>query len=277
MRYSEQENVSPDDFKRLTGVSPSVFGLMAEAVVQYKERPRKYLGRGRKPYKISLGDEVLILLAYYREYRTFISLGVSFGISEMHCWRVVARTEKALLASKKFRLPGRRALWDAESPFEVVVVDATEHPVERPKKKQKRYYSGKKKRHTMKTQLLVDRSSRRIICAHTGKGSRHDFRMFRESRAFPHKNIKTIADSGYQGIEGILDNCLTPRKKPKGGDLTKEDKRHNREVGSQRIVVEHAIRAIKVFKILALPYRNRRKRLALRVNLIAAIVNTYFG
>jgi len=133
MRYSEIENIDPADFKRLTGVSPSVFRIMADAVVEYKERPRKYLGRGRKPYKVSTHDSVMMLLAYYRECRTLLSIGKEFSISEMHCWRTVIKTEKALLKSGRFRLPGRKALRDPGAGFEEVV-DATESPVERPKK-----------------------------------------------------------------------------------------------------------------------------------------------
>jgi len=134
MRYSEIENIDPIDFKRLTRVSPSVFILMAEAVTEYKERPRKYLGRGRKPYKVSVHDGVLMLLAYYREYRTLLAISKDFSVSEMHCWRTVTKTEKALLESGRFRLPGRKALRNPDAGFEVVVVDATESPVERPKK-----------------------------------------------------------------------------------------------------------------------------------------------
>jgi len=129
----------------------------------------------------------------------------------------------------------------------------------------------------MKTQAIVSAADRTIICIKTAVGSAHDFRVFRESRHFPHERYKILADSGYQGIGHLHGNCLIPTKKPRGRDRSKEDRRHNRELGSKRVVVEHAFRAMKVFRILAAPYRNRRKRFGLRVNLIAAIVNAHLG
>jgi len=125
----------------------------------------------------------------------------------------------------------------------------------------------------MKTQVVIGGPGGRIICAHVGKGRRHDMRMFREGRLPLRKGTMIQADIGYQGIEEVHVNPLIPRKKPKGGALSKEDKRHNRELASQRVAVEHAIRKLKVFRILSCTYRNRRKRLGLRVNLIAAIIN----
>jgi len=129
----------------------------------------------------------------------------------------------------------------------------------------------------MKTQAIVSAIDRLIIYVKTAIGSTHDFRVFRESRAFPYQGTKILADSGYQGIEHLHGNCLIPRKKPRGRGLSKEDRRHNRELGSKRVVVEHAFRAMKIFRILAMPYRNRRKRFGMRVNLIAAIVNAHLG
>jgi len=124
----------------------------------------------------------------------------------------------------------------------------------------------------MKTQVVIDGSGQ-IICTHIDKGRRHDMRMFRDSRLPLRKETVVQADSGYQGIEEIHGNSLIPKKKPKGGVLSKEYKRYNTNLASQRVVIEHVVRRLKVFKILSCTYRNRRKRLGLRVNLIAAIIN----
>ena len=105
------------------------------------------------------------------------------------------------------------------------------------------------------------------------KGRKHDFRLFKESQTAINPSIKMLADSGYQGIQKIHSNCEKPIKGTKKKPLKKEDKKHNHEVSSKRVMVEHTIRKLKIFKIVAEPYRNRRKRFGLRVNLIAAIYN----
>lgn len=121
--------------------------------------------------------------------------------------------------------------------------------------------------------MVIDKQSQRIICTHIDKGRKHDFRLFKESRIGVCKQTKILVDSGYQGIQKRYDNTLKPIKGTRKRPLTKEDKLHNHQVGSQRVVVEHIIRCLKIFKIVAYPYRNKRKRFALRINIIAAIYN----
>jgi len=82
-----------------------------------------------------------------------------------------------------------------------------------------------------------------------------------------------LADSGYQGLEKRCKNSQTPTKKSKNHPLTQQDKARNRAISQQRIGCEHVMGRLKVFKILAHPYRNRRKRFGLRFNLLAAICN----
>jgi hypothetical protein len=87
------------------------------------------------------------------------------------------------------------------------------------------------------------------------------------------ESIKLQADSGYQGISEIHKNSETPKKKPKGGELTEEEKAGNRRISRERILIENANSKIKVFKIMSCKYRNRRKRHNLRANLICGIIN----
>lgn len=100
-----------------------------------------------------------------------------------------------------------------------------------------------------------------------------DFRMFKESRVYVAKDITTLTDSGYQGLQKQHKNAYLPIKGTKKKPLTPEAKKHNYTLGSQRVMVEHVIREMKIFKIIADRYRNRRKRFCLRLNLIAAIYN----
>jgi hypothetical protein len=106
------------------------------------------------------------------------------------------------------------------------------------------------------------------------KGRTHDFKVFKQSKA-SRKIIfsKVLADSGYQGIAKICPNAQIPNKKSKNNSLTKEKKKENRKLSSERIIIEQINAKIKVFKITKYPYRNRRKKFNLRMNLICAIVN----
>lgn len=87
------------------------------------------------------------------------------------------------------------------------------------------------------------------------------------------REMQLIADKGYQGITKIHKLSKTPHKKPKGQELTDEQKEYNRTLGKERIVIEHSFRRLKIFRILSSRYRNRRQRFGLRFNLIAGICN----
>ena len=133
MRYIELENTKESIFKRLTGVKRHTFKEMICVVDTYKAAQRKHKLKGR-PSKLSTADKILMLLMYYREYRTFLHISVCYGVSEMHCWRTITSIEQILLQSKMFHLPGKKALHATENNFEVIVIDVSEHPIERPKK-----------------------------------------------------------------------------------------------------------------------------------------------
>ena len=141
------------------------------------------------------------------------------------------------------------------------------------KKKQRRYYSGKKKRHTLKTQLVVNKSSGKIMAVEVRAGKTHDFRIFKESGVHVLTTTKIIVDSGYQGLQKSHANTQLPKKKSKKHKLTKSDKMANRKLANNRVMNEHVNGLLKRSKILAEKYRNRRKRFGLRVNLLAGIYN----
>ena len=137
----------------------------------------------------------------------------------------------------------------------------------------KRCYSGKKKKHTLKQQLLVDLKSHQIICTAGCEGKTHDFKLFQDSGITLPKGFWLLVDSGYQGIQKLIENALLPKKKSKHNPLTKKDKYYNKLLSQARILVENIIGKLKRFRIIAEKYRNRRKRFQLRFNLIAAIHN----
>ena len=115
--------------------------------------------------------------------------------------------------------------------------------------------------------------SKQIIDTRFAKGARHDFSLYKHSKAELPAAVECLADSGYQGLLELHKNSRTPFKKPKGSDLTEEQKQFNKELAKQRVVIAHIIRHLKIFRILAERYRNRRRRFILRVNLIAGLYN----
>jgi transposase len=97
--------------------------------------------------------------------------------------------------------------------------------------------------------------------------------LFKEDNSTIAHHIQILADAGYQGLADLHENCQTPVKKSKYHPLTKKEKERNRRLARKRILVEHIFRKLKIFRILSERYRNRRRRFALRFNLIAAIYN----
>ena len=266
MRYESVQNQTEEDFKRSTGVSRKVFEKMLDVI---QKGIRDF---GRRP-KLSRADQALLTLMYWREYRTEFHIGLTYGVSESTVCRTIRKVENVLIKSGEFRLPGKKELQKSGTALELVLIDATEQAIERPKKRQKRHYSGKKKRHTQKAQLIVDQKTQEIIATAFGKGSKHDFQLFKDSRSLLAAGVRSLADSGYQGLKNWHPQGETPVKKTKLHPLTPEQKASNRELSRQRILVENVIRRLKIFRILSERYRNRRKRFGLRFNLIAAIHN----
>ena len=120
---------------------------------------------------------------------------------------------------------------------------------------------------------MVDKTGGKIICTTGCEGKRHDFKLLEDSMVRFQKGTVSLADSGYQGIDVMHSNALIPKKKSKKTKLTKQEKRYNRMLSSQRVFVENVIGWIKRFRIISERYRNRRKRFGLRFNLIAGIYN----
>lgn len=139
-------------------------------------------------------------------------------------------------------------------------------------KKQRRYDSGKKKKHTHKLPLLITGNGT-IVWVAIGKGRKHDFRVCKEGKTHLYAELILKAGSGYQGIRKVHPRSEVPTKRSMKKPLTPEQKAHNRSVSCGRVLIEQAIRKLKIFRLLAERYPNRRKRLGPCINLIAGIVN----
>ena len=131
MKYEKTRTLSESQFRRLTGVRRKTFETMIE-ILKIADQVKK--SSGGRPSKLSMEDKLLMTLEYLREYRTYLQISMSYGLSESNTFTTIRWVENELVKSNEFKLPGRKALLKSEYEFEVLLVDATETPIERPKK-----------------------------------------------------------------------------------------------------------------------------------------------
>ena len=142
MKYKKIENLKAEEFRRLTGVKRITFEKMVE-ILRDAEIHKK--AQGGKPNKLLIEDRLLMTLEYLREYRTYFHIAKTYDISESACYRNIRWVEDVLVKHKDFSLPGRKELLKSDMEYEVVLIDATETPIERPKKDKSISTLGKRK------------------------------------------------------------------------------------------------------------------------------------
>ena len=142
MKYEIIQTYHDELFRRLTGVKRNTFEKMT-AILEEAELNKKSLGG--KPNRLSIQDRLLMALEYLREYRTYFHVASSYGVSESTCYKNIKWIEDTLIKHPDFALPGRKALLKSEIEYEVVLIDATESPIERPKKSKNGFIQGRKK------------------------------------------------------------------------------------------------------------------------------------
>jgi hypothetical protein len=279
IRY-EKLKKHPQIFLRLSGLHLEEFEIIKCKIKSlWETQAMRQHPAGRPRELVNLEDQLLCLLIYYRTYITQEFLGYLFNLHNSNVCRLFKKLEPLL--AKKITIKKDRTL-TAEKILEILV-DVTECPVQRPKRRkvagkrtpknqQKCYYSGKKKRHTIKHEIVIDGGGRILSVSNPIFGKRHDFRIRKEGRPLPKSEAK-IVDSGYQGLQKLVSGVMLPFKGTKKKPLTVEQKLHNTALARRRIKVENKIREIKIFKIMSDVYRNFTRKHGLRMNIIAAIVN----
>jgi len=261
----------PETFRRLTGVEVSHFYEIAEKIRPlWEERRDNFEEGGRKHSLQGHENHLLAMLLYYRCYVTYEFISYFFNCHETTVIRSVKRIEEISVRVVHIEKKREITLEDAE----YLIIDATEQPVQRPKKGQKKYYSGKKKRHTVKTQYVICPDGKICSVSRTYPGKTHDFNIYKDQKNRDRfHGVPKKADRGYQGIKKYDKDAEIPFKKPKNGKLTAEQKAYNRKLSEKRIKVENVIRDMKIFNILSDTYRNRCKNHSIKTNIIAGIVN----
>lgn len=131
MKFEQIKGEGLEEFRRLTGIKRSTFDKMLEIL---REAERELKKQGGKPNKLGVEDRLLMALEYLREYRTYFHISRSYGVSESACYRNIRFVEDTLIKDGQFSLPGKKELVKSDVQYEVVLIDATETPIERPKK-----------------------------------------------------------------------------------------------------------------------------------------------
>jgi hypothetical protein len=259
----------PHSLRRLLGIDRDKMEQLVVSLTPLWEAhlSANYRRPGRS-YKHTLGSMVSLLLIYYRSYITQEFLGYLFDLDKANICRIIQKLEPLL--AQILPIPKRRVLTKEE--VSTLILDVTEQPIERPKKGQKVYYSGKKKLHTLKTEVRIDQNGTIVQLSKPYPGSVHDFALFKQEPP-PPDDIELLADAGYQGLHKLHEMASTPYKGSKTQPLCSAKKAYNRALSSQRCLVEHKIGSIKVFKIIGNRYRNKRKRYALKFSIVTGLVN----
>jgi hypothetical protein len=145
MRLERLRNLTDGKFRRIAGVKRKTFNKMVELLKVTEEiKKQNAKGPGGRPSKVTTEERVLMTLEYLREYRTYAHIAVSYGISETRAFEHIREVENILIKSKEFRLPGKKALLKNDNQYEVVLIDASETPIERPKKSKSAFTQGRK-------------------------------------------------------------------------------------------------------------------------------------
>ena len=294
MSHADRLKKSPRSFRRLTGITPAAFdALLAELAPRYAQadaRRKGRPGRRRKPgggrrFALPLCDRLLMLLVYSRTYVTHAFLGFLFGVDDSSVCRNINPLQPLLAGV--FRIPERRVRLE---PGEVreLFFDCTERPTRRPARGQRAYYSGKKRRHTVKHQVVVVRRRKppgpakgglpkprrlRVAAVSPAFGGRgHDKRAYDRTRVAAPPGVPRYGDLGYQGT-----GLRTPHRKPPRGALTRRQRRGNRRLARKRVAAEHAIGKMKIWRIAADRYRNPARRHTLILKNVAGLHNRMFA
>jgi hypothetical protein len=265
MKYEEARK-KPRVFQQLTGLKIKEFDKLKEAFQKaYEEEEPRDSPAGRKAVLRTYEDKLFFILFYLRHYPTQEVLGFLFGISQGQAnqWihRLTPIVKKAL--GNEGELPGRTAA-DTQELMEACpelefILDGTERPVRRPQDSEDRRkdYSGKKKRHTKKNIILTEKATGEVLgLGATQPGSKHDKASVDEEHyTFPDGST-VFQDKGFQGYAPEGATIQQPTKKPRGKELTPEQKEESRKISIQRVSVEHSIGGIKIFHIVSTIFRN---------------------
>lgn len=286
----------PVVFKAMTGLSPAQFRALevdfaprfeqAEADRLTRPGRRRAIGAGH-PFELSRRDQLLMTVVWLRRYPINAVLGYLFGSEETTALRTVRRVLPVLEAAGldtmrlpdpgKWQRPGLAEL-TTEIPALTVIIDTFEQAVQRPQDRAEAdtYYSGKKKRHTVKTQVAIRADTGQVVdLPPSRRGPTADLTLLKESQLLERlpDDAIPIGDLAYIGIDAMHPRGATPRRKPRGKPRPPEDIAFNTAFARRRVPVEHTIGRLRTYQALTQTDRHHRRSHTQRARAIAGLVN----
>ena len=285
-------NARPKEGRRMIGLGAGdlweLWQRMSELEQAAQQQRDTALGRKRQSGGGRKKDakvlcRLLVTLLYVRQHWTMQALGEAIGCAESTVWNYIheilpyIRSELPASLLEQWRQEcdsverAELEAWLAELPAGALLVDTWEQPIPRPQDdtEQEAHYSGKKKDHTRKNQLISLPHGIDIVDVVIGeKGPRSDSKLFEETQAELPETLEFIGDKAYVGKR----NTTTPIKKPRNGQLTQEQKDFNKKISQKRVYVEHLIRVIKIFRIAKEEFRMRAQMYELVIGCVCGLV-----
>jgi hypothetical protein len=282
----------PQRTREILGIGAEQFGdLINQAKIEQEkieleqEQNKKRINKkgGGRLKILGIEEEVCLCVFYLRHLPTFEVLGMQFGVSRTEAndtfnyWldKIRKILPSSLIEQSKKDEEELKKVKEMLMDYELIV-DSWEQARERPEdyEEQKEYYSGKKKQHTYKGQVIALPLGKDLVDVKVGlKGKTSDIGIFREQQQKFESGQKFTGDKGYQG--GV--NIKTPQKKPKNGELTQLQKEDNKVISSERIYVEHIIRLLKIFKAARERFRMSNSKYEQIILTICGLVRLRIG
>ncbi len=292
----ERLSKKPLLFKSFTGLTPQEFNNIYDKEIakryhkheikrlsKRKDRERE-IGVGRH-FKLDIKNRFLMLLVYYRLYITYTLTGFLFDIDQSNVCRDIQKIEGLIrqcvpIPQKTYNITERlKTPEEVEKYFPgfIAFTDCTEQQIPRPedKRRRKAYYSGKKKRHTVKNQIVVNNQGYIVHKLGHKKGRRHDYDIYKRNHPVIPKEVVNVYDLGYLGVGKDFPEQLSvlPYKKKKNQCLSQEEKEYNKLHSKKRIVIEHTICRLKKYRIMSDIFRNRLRKYDKVSDIVAGLIN----
>ncbi|MDR4489468.1 MAG: transposase family protein [Candidatus Nitrosocosmicus sp.] len=289
----------PRLFKSFTGFSVKQFNdVYIEIESKYPEHEVKHLTFDRKDkirgravgagrhFKLVPKDRVIMVLIYYRLYITYSLTGFLFDLDQSNICRDIEKIEELIrsclpIPEKLYNVTKRlKTVEEIEEYFPgfMAMIYCSEQPIPRPKNwiRRKIYYSGKKKKHTVKNLYTSNQNGLVVYkTRHNQMGKRHDYQIYKKNHPDLLWDVTSMYDLGFLGVEKEYQKqkSLLPIKKKKGCELTVHEKEYNRNHSAKRIVIEHAICRIKKYRIMNDVFRNRLRKYDKVSDIVSGLVN----
>ena len=281
-------------FRSFTGLEISEFNeIYTEIESRYNEHERKRLSRTKRerkvgagrPFKLKIRERFLMLLVYYRLYITYTLSGFLFDLDQSNVCRDISIIEPLVklcipLPKKLYKRTRRlRTIDEVEEYFPgfKAFIDSSEQEIPRPKNKRRRksYYSGKRKKHTVKIQYMVNSEGLILHKTEHKKGRKHDYDIFKNKHPTTPLQVENVFDLGYMGVQNDFPTVksVLPFRKKRKSELSDGEKRHNRKHSKLRVIVEHTVSRIKKFGIMGTKFRNKLGRYDHASDIVSGLVN----